>query len=196
MTVKEFTKKYFDSLCIRFPNAKFTIVDDSTIDSKFKDLNIRSSVDNAYREYQSEPDSLPTILNKYLSTLNEIFNPPYKINTNKIVPIIKPIEYLNDIADQVKGMGAKKDVEDVYEKYNDQLIIVYAENTKNNIKYLTQDDIKSLSLNRDSLKPIAIRNLRTHPGNRFRSNPSACPCVLKIEAAGNAVHIHHFSCKK
>ena len=73
VTVKEFTKKYFDSLTNKFPTAKFTIADDSTIESKFHDNDIRISVDNAYKEYQAEPDSLQKVLDKYFRSILQGF---------------------------------------------------------------------------------------------------------------------------
>jgi uncharacterized protein YtpQ (UPF0354 family) len=159
VTVKEFTNQYFDSLTKRFPTAKFTIVDDSTIESKFNDNDIRISIDNAYKEYQAEPDSLPKVLTKYLTVASELYSPKEKISIDRIVPIIKPISYLDDIKSVASKMGATKDIEGVYEKYNDQLIIAYAEDTKNSIRYLTHDDIRALSVSEDSIKQIAIRNL-------------------------------------
>lgn len=159
MTVKEFTKEYFDSLTNRFPAAKFTMIDDSTIQSKFQDEDIRISVDNAYKEYQNEPDSLREILSRYLNVTSEAYNPKEAISINGIIPIIKPVSYLQDIKNAASKMGATKDVEGVYERYNDQLIIVYAEDSKNSIRYLTKEDLQSLSINKDSLKQLSIRNL-------------------------------------
>ncbi len=159
MTTKEFTRAYHDSLSAKFPSAKFKIIDDSTIESSYLKNTIRISADNAFKEYQSEPDSLSKVISKYLSVAGEFYNPKEKVDQNRIVPIIKPISYLEDIKDIAKKMGAVKDIEGVYEKYNNQLIIVYAEDTKSSIRYLTQDDIKSLSINIDSLRSIAINNL-------------------------------------
>ncbi|MEO7044426.1 MAG: DUF1444 family protein, partial [Ferruginibacter sp.] len=77
----------------------------------------------------------------------------------RIVPIIKPVEYLGEIRNVAKKMGGGKNVEGVYEKYNDQLIIVYAEDRKNSIRYLTHEDVKTLAINEDSITTIAIDNL-------------------------------------
>jgi uncharacterized protein YtpQ (UPF0354 family) len=159
ITTKEFTKRYFDSLTNKFPTAKFTIADDSTIEAKFNDNDIRISVDNAYREYTASPDSLRQVLTKYLTVTGELFSSKEKISIDQIVPIIKPISYLDDIRSAAKKMGATKDVEGVYEKYNDQLIIAYAQDAKNSIQYLTHKDLKSLSIKEDSLRKIATSNL-------------------------------------
>lgn len=159
VTLKEFTKKYFDSLTTKFATAKFRIVDDSTIESKFNDNDIRISVDNAYKEYQHNPSSIQKIFSKYLTVTSELYTRREKIDVDRIVPIIKPVSYLDDVRSAAKKMGGGQDVEGVYENYNDQLIIAYAEDTKNSIRYLTHDDLKVLSIKTDSLKSIATRNL-------------------------------------
>jgi len=159
LTEKDFTQLYFNLLKSKFPSVIFSIVDDSTIESKFQGKKIRTSIDNAYREYKLQQDSLQEILDRYVSATSEIFYPKDKIDINRIVPIIKPISYLEDVKEEAKAIGATKDIEGVYQKYNNELIIVYAEDTKNNIQYLARDDLKDLSINIDSLLTIAVKNL-------------------------------------
>jgi len=77
-----------------------------------------------------------------------MFSKRGKINTARIVPIIKPAAWL----DQVKHAA-------VCEKYNDELLITYVEDTENSMRYLTQHDIDSLALNMDLLKSMAVQNL-------------------------------------
>jgi uncharacterized protein YtpQ (UPF0354 family) len=159
VTVREFTQLYVDSLTNKFPAATFRMVDDSTIVSRFQDNDIRIFVDNAYKEYKAEPDSLQKVLSKYLATPTELFSAKAKINIDRIVPIIKPIRYLDEIKNVASEMGPTRDTKGVYERYNDQLIIAYAEDKENTIRYLTHADVKSLSINEDSIKQIAVRNL-------------------------------------
>lgn len=181
-SVKEFTKLYFDSLVSRFPNAKFSIVDDSTIKSRVQENDLTISVDNAFREYKSEPDSLQQVLSKYISVVSELFNPKEKIDIDRIVPIIKPLEYLNGLREKAKNMGATKDIEGVYEKYNDQLIIAYAQDSKSSIRYLLKDDLKTLSINLDSLRAIAARNLNKILTNIQRRSDNG---VYMLTASGD-----------
>ena len=159
LTEKEFTQKYSDSLSARFPDAKFEIIDNNTIESKYKGNTIRILADNAFSDYQSTPDSLRKVLNKYVTVASQLFSPKELISQDNIVPIIKPIEYLNDIQEIANNMGAKKEVETIYEKYNDELIIAYAEDSKSSIRYLTATDMKTLAIDKDSLRSIATRNL-------------------------------------
>jgi uncharacterized protein YtpQ (UPF0354 family) len=159
ISIKEFTKLYFDALLLLFSNAEFTIVNDNAIEGKLDKKNIRILTDNAYKEYEANPNSIGAILNKYVSVGNKLLNAGTVINVNRIVPIIKPREYLEETRMEAEKMGVTKEIDGVYEKYNDQLIIVYAEDTDSDIRYLTQDDLKSLSLNFSSIKELAIKNL-------------------------------------
>jgi uncharacterized protein YtpQ (UPF0354 family) len=158
--VKEFTNKYFDLLKTTYPTAKVNIVDDRTIEVRFKDNAAVISVDNAYKAYQAEPDSLEVILSRYLNVYTSSLNQfDEKITVDKIVPTIKSVSYLESIRETAIKAGGTGDLSCVYEKYNDQLIIAYAIDLKSSVRALTHNDVKSFSLNEDSIKSIAIRNL-------------------------------------
>jgi len=87
-----------------------------------------------------------------------MFSKRGKINTARIVPIIKPTAYLKQVKLMATGTN---DTQGVYEKYNDELVITYAEDTPNSIRYLTRQDVDSLSLSMDSLRSMAIDNLHS-----------------------------------
>jgi uncharacterized protein YtpQ (UPF0354 family) len=93
-------------------------------------------------------DALPNKF--YISASGEIFSKREKINTAGIVPIIKPASCLEQVAPMA-----------VYEKYNNELLITYAEDTGNSIRYLTQQDIDLLALDLDLLRSIAVNNLNS-----------------------------------
>jgi uncharacterized protein YtpQ (UPF0354 family) len=159
MTIKEFTKLYFDALLLLFSNVEFDVINDTTIEGRLNEKSVRIAVDNAYKEYLADPNSLDTVLNKYVAVANKSFAVSAGININRIVPVIKPAKYLEDTRIEAKKMGVTKNADSVFEKYNDQLIIAYAEDTGNDIKYLTPDDLKSLGIKPGSLRQLAIRNL-------------------------------------
>jgi uncharacterized protein YtpQ (UPF0354 family) len=173
---------YYDSLTNKFPTAKFTIVDDSTVEAKIQDYNVRLSADNAYREYRAEPDSLQKVLSRHLASAGALNTINAKISVDRIVPIIKPKSYLEGVNEAAAKMGATKNVEGVYEKYNDQLIIAYAEDTENNIRYLTPKDTASLSINKDSIRSIATRNLGKILTNVQRQGDNG---IYMLTAGGN-----------
>jgi uncharacterized protein YtpQ (UPF0354 family) len=161
LTEGELCHTYLDSLSKQFPEVKFTIIDDRTISSTYQGKEMRSYIDNAYNDYKLTPESLKAILHRYVSSAGDLFNPNFgkHLLLENIVPIIKPVGYLEESQKQAGAMGAKKDIGNVYDKYNDQLIVAYAEDSKNNIRYLLPEELKTLGISRDSLLSVAIDNL-------------------------------------
>jgi len=155
LTEKEFTKVYFDSLSKRLPAVKFVINSDLTITSTNGDKDLLHHLDNAFISYKAEPDSIKEVINRYIAASMDLYSDEKPIVIESILPVIKPSEYLEQINSLNKDGNT---FPMITEKYNEQLIIAYAEDSKNSIKYLTEEDFKTLSISRDSLKVIALRN--------------------------------------
>ncbi|MFT3701773.1 MAG: DUF1444 family protein [Agriterribacter sp.] len=155
MTEKEFAQIYLDSLSKKYPSVKFELNPDLTITSKKGDLDYKHYIDNAFIAYKAEPDSINNFISRYVASTTDLYLNQKSVDIDNIVPVIKPVEYLDEI-NSLKKDG--KSFPMVTEKYNDQLIIAYAEDSKNSIKYLTEDNFKTLSISKDTLKSIALRN--------------------------------------
>lgn len=134
---------------------KFELSGNLLITSRKGDFDYKHYLDNAYNDYKAEPDSIKNVISRYVASASDLYVERSKLNTGNIVPVIKPAEYLNDVSNLGDNGKAFPMLTD---KYNDQLIIAYAEDTKNNIRYLNEDDFKKLGISRDSLKSIALRN--------------------------------------
>lgn len=155
MTEKEFAQVYLDALSKKYPGVSFELNSDLSITAKKGDLDYRHYIDNAFIAYKTEPDSITTIINRYLAATTDLYVDSKTVNVDNIVPVIKPVEYLDEVNILNKD---GKSFPMVTEKYNDQLIIAYAEDSKNSISYLTEDDFKTLSISKDTLKSVALRN--------------------------------------
>ncbi len=170
MSEKEFTKFYLESLEREFPDAGFEITDDLTIVSSYHDMEYLISLDNAYLEYKAQPDSINGIISKYMASYSDVWENDGTIDTERIIPVIKALDYLDMLAE---SNGISKDKLSVaYEKYNDRLIILYAEDKGSNFSYLTNEDLEKASIAKEDLLEYAIRNLvniipevGNHPGD-------------------------------
>jgi uncharacterized protein YtpQ (UPF0354 family) len=76
------------------------------------------------------------------------------ILASNIVPTIKSREWL----DELKGKLAPAGQEPVFDDYNGELVIVYAENTESRIRYLTSGE--KFGVPRDKLRKLAVGNLQ------------------------------------
>ncbi len=59
----------------------------------------------------------------------------------------------------------------MYEKYNDQLVIAYANDLENNIRALSHDDLKSLSITEESVKTIASHRPKSISNRKLSIDP-------------------------
>ena len=160
-TELEFARIYLDSLKKKNPEIVFKLNADLTITSKKDTLEMIHYIDNAYAEYKLAPDSIKSVLSRFTAAATAVYEEMDGINAENIVPVIKPVEYLDYLAEISKDGK----VYQVSDKYNDQLVIVYGLDSKKGINYFNEDEFKTLSIPRDSLKSIALRNLnRILPG--------------------------------
>jgi uncharacterized protein YtpQ (UPF0354 family) len=155
LPVHEYTKQYAEVLIKEFPNVSFSIIDERTIDARYSDNLIRLSVDNAYIAYQSNPDSLPQIMANYITSLRSAINQVDEVTADKIVPVIKPLSYLN----MTTHAGGPKINPGIYETYNDEFMIMYALDLPVNVRGIGESDLTTLGITRESLLEISINNL-------------------------------------
>ena len=157
MSEIEFTKYYKKDLEKIYPKIKYVIIDSLGISGLINGLKYNHYLDNAYLEYVNDQTNLDKIIKKYIESVNELYETKPSVLSNRIVPVIKKWNYLEFIKKQYKTDNYSNFC--VYQKYNEDLIIVYAEDRKNNIYYLNQKDFLNLNIDLDSLSKISITNL-------------------------------------
>lgn len=160
LSEQEFTKIYLDSLNQAYANVKFEIVNDMTIKASYNGKELTKYLYNAYKEYESNPKSLSEILKKHISVSASLFNEKKAIRKENIIPIVKPIEYLDELRRLSKENGEEKEPWVVYENYNEELIIVFGEDTENSIEYFSLERFAELNINKDTLLEISVKNLQ------------------------------------
>jgi uncharacterized protein YtpQ (UPF0354 family) len=138
-----------------FPDVSFSIVDERTIHARYSANLLQLSVDNAYLAYQSNPGSLQQIMASYIASLRSAFAQPHQVTANNIVPVIRPLSYLN----LTMREGGPKVKPGVHEMYNDELVIMYAVDLPANVRGLDEDDLATLGIRKESLLEISINNL-------------------------------------
>ena len=119
-------------------------------------------LDNAYSKYLSDPAGLEEILQKYIAALADMQKKAtaktVAIDRTRIVPIVKDRHWLAEVRKSLKG--GKQAIDNVYEDYNEELMVIFAEDTDNNINYFSPKDLEKLDIPRDKLRELAIENLR------------------------------------
>lgn len=99
------------------------------------------------------------------------------IELSRIIPIIKDHRFVEELSNLTENLD-----DHVYERYNSDLYIFYAVDLESNISYLQKDDLKSLNLEFDQLKNLAICNLNSIIENIERNGNEE---IFMLIAGGN-----------
>ncbi len=179
----EFTREFAWRLGDKVPQNSVEIVQDLQLsyqDGAGKQHTVFLA--NAYAEYRLAPARKDAVIERYLLALLESTVIPPKIDRNRIVPIIKDRTWLQEIRAALKERGAKDVKENVFEVYNDDLVILYAEDSPKSIRYLTPEDLKGLEIRLEELKELALNNLK---GLLTKIEIKTGPLVSMVVADGN-----------
>lgn len=118
---------------------------------------------NSYNTYLLNPNNLAYVLKQFGAAMLETARTMgATIDTGRILPIIKDAHFLQEVQQQAmkaRGMGTEMPRQ-VCEPYNSELVILYAEDTPRNIRYLTQESLSDLHLDIPQLRKLARENLQ------------------------------------
>ncbi|RYE14206.1 MAG: DUF1444 family protein [Sphingobacteriaceae bacterium] len=157
LSAEEFANKYLLELKKSNPSVEYSLAPDLSVNARYRGGEYSHFPDNAYREYLLEPDSIEQVLSKFTQTANELYDEKQEVNINKIVPVIKPADFIAE----VKKLTATKDSATssiAFNDYNNELSILYAEDKENSLDYLTKDKLKQLHISQDSILSLALKN--------------------------------------
>jgi uncharacterized protein YtpQ (UPF0354 family) len=108
-----------------------------------------------YRQYEREPKLFGEIVDVYVAALTEQPVAPSMPDPARIVPVVKDRQWLADNMRGLKERGV--DVHLVYDDLNQDLVVVYAEDSENRVRYLMSNE--ELPVPREQLRELALANL-------------------------------------
>jgi uncharacterized protein YtpQ (UPF0354 family) len=161
MTPTEFTQKIAERLRENAPTISISTVADLQLTIKTADGHESTAfLDNAYNTYKMDPANVSEVIQTFITSFTESINEKEQpADRNLIVPVIKDRPWLEDIRNGLSSRGAKKVPDLVFEDFNSDLVIVYAEDTPSKIRYLNPDQLQKLGIDRSELRKIACENL-------------------------------------
>jgi uncharacterized protein YtpQ (UPF0354 family) len=161
---EQFTKEYAASLQSVAPEVTFKIAGPLEVRAVGKTGGETTCfLANAYTDYKARPADKADVIKRYTGSFVEALHSAGAsdaIDTKRIVPVIKDKAYLQEVKDSLKARGADvSKMNQVFEEYNSELVIVYAEDTPSSMRYFNVDDLKKTGLQRSDLRPLAVKNL-------------------------------------
>jgi uncharacterized protein YtpQ (UPF0354 family) len=183
LSPSQFTAKFVAALAAASPSTKVTVKGSLELQVEPQGAATQSMfLDNAYRTYAQDPKVFDELLNRYVASMLEIGKDSDRIDRSRVIPIVKDRGWLVEIAQSLKGHGLKSGPDHVFDEFADDLVVVYAEDTPKNIRYLTQAGLKDSGLTQSELRPLAVQNLgRILPKIQIHKGP----VISMVTAGGN-----------
>jgi len=174
-----FTEEFARALTPAMPSA--TVKVEGELRLSIKDasgLERTLFLSNPYQEYALDPQRFGDIVKRFIAAMLQSDKTHAKLDRSRIVPVIKDRKWLSDLQQTLKAQG--KEQEHLSESFNDELIIVYAEDDPTRMRYLSAHE--DIGVGRQELRALAVENLlRILPKIEMRSGDH----VLLISAGGD-----------
>jgi uncharacterized protein YtpQ (UPF0354 family) len=156
----DFTKLVAAKLAELDPKLKVTVAGPLEVDysNEKTEKPFKSYLNNAYQQYKNGED-LSAIVEKYAkSSIQTLVT--VKPDLNNIVPVVKDSNYIKEVTASLKAQGASSQQIDFYSvPYAEGLVIMYAVDTPENIRYIGRTDFEKLGTPEAELRKKAIQNL-------------------------------------
>ena len=178
LTPPAFTQEFARALARTRPSANVSVAGDLKLMIKETDGLVRNiHLNNAYNEYKLDPQRFDDLV----ATFSAIFSQPSKeagLDRTRIIPVIKDRQWLDELHNTLKAKGVAQ--QHLAERFNDELVIVYAQDDPNRMRYLTTQE--DFGLSRAELRALAVENLkRVLPKIELRGDDE----VMLMSAGGN-----------
>ncbi|MFN3580727.1 MAG: DUF1444 family protein [Pseudomonas sp.] len=156
-----FMREFIGALSVSEPSAAAQPVSESEVRVVLSgDREYTVYLDNAYATYLLSPETREEIINMYvesavgLPTFSET-----EINPAHIIPIVKDRSWLVELQGVAQAHGENELLNYVYEDLNEDLLILFAEDTPTSIRYLTEKNLKDSNIEAAGLRDRAVDNL-------------------------------------
>jgi len=174
LTIQSFAERYIQAAKKKYPDIKVTKKSDNEIVFKLKDSEQIAYLDNAYLSYKNEPAELDAIIENHVGLLGQLLNKQdFALSKSKIFPVIKDVNYVNQVGEVMKNKGNEDAPQLVMEQLNSYLYVLYVFDTETSMRFMTTKDLAELKLKQAELRALAKNNLKAAiPNLRLDGDPA------------------------
>jgi uncharacterized protein YtpQ (UPF0354 family) len=161
LSPNDFTAEYSEYLQARTTNLQVKI--DRELELRLVKPNgtnvYRQFLGNAYDIYKADPTKKAEVMERYAgSCLAGIATMTAPLERTRIVPMVKNRDWLDEVKKAAAHSGKKSGT--IFEDLNPDLIVVYAEDFPDNMRFLTPPLLETAAIDRKELRELACNNLR------------------------------------
>jgi uncharacterized protein YtpQ (UPF0354 family) len=157
LTPPAFTQEFARALARTRPSAKVSVAGDLKLTIKETDGLVRNiHLNNAYNEYKLDPQRFDDLVATFSAIFSQSASKQAGLDRTRIIPVIKDRQWLDELHNTLKAKGVAQ--QHLADRFNDELVIVYAQDDPNRMRYLTTQE--DFGLSREELRSLAIANLK------------------------------------
>jgi uncharacterized protein YtpQ (UPF0354 family) len=157
LSPQAFTQEFARALTAAMPSSTIFVKGDLQLSIRdASGLDRTVFLNNAYKDYSLDPKRFAEIVKIFAASMRQSDAAQGKLDRSRIVPVIKDRQWLLDLDRTLKAQG--KGQEHLSESFNNELVIVYAEDDPTRMRFLTTDEAPDVS--RHALRALAVGNLR------------------------------------
>ena len=157
LTPPAFTQEFARALARTRPSANVSVAGDLKLTIKEMDGLVRNiQLNNAYNEYKLDPQRFDDLVATFSAIFSQSASKEAELDRTRIIPVIKDRQWLDELHNTLKAKGVAQ--QHLADRFNDELVIVYAQDDPNRMRYLTTQE--DFGLSREELRSLAIANLK------------------------------------
>ena len=157
LTPQAFTEEFARALTRALPSSSVSVAGDLKLTMKEANgVNRTVQLNNAYNEYKLDPQRFGDIVETFSAMFSQPASKEAGLDRTRVVPVIKDRQWLDELHYTLKGRGVAQ--QHLAEPFNKELVIVYALDDPNRMRYLTTQE--DFGLSRAELRALAIENLK------------------------------------
>jgi uncharacterized protein YtpQ (UPF0354 family) len=157
LTPPAFTQEFARALARTRPSANVSVAGDLKLTIKETDGLVRNiQLNNAYNEYKLDPQRFDDLVATFSAIFSQSASKEAELDRTRIIPVIKDRQWLDELHNTLKAKGVAQ--QHLADRFNDELVIVYAQDDPNRMRYLTTQE--DFGLSREELRSLAVANLK------------------------------------
>jgi len=163
LSERDFTGEFADALTVSAPEFSVEIVQDLELHITAPSGNESTQfLNNVYISYESDPDAKDELIREFVAAAIATTEPRTKdVDKSRIVPVIKDRAWLDEIRQSLLTRDSEEPPEQVWEDYNQDLVIVYVEDSAKTMRYFSPGLLEAAQIDRKDLRSLACKNLLT-----------------------------------
>ena len=157
LTPPAFTQEFARALARTRPSSNVSVAGDLKLTIKETDGLVRNiQLNNAYNEYKLDPQRFDDLVATFSAIFSQSGSKEAGLDRSRIIPVIKDRQWLDELHNTLKAKGFAQ--QHLADRFNDELVIVYAQDDPNRMRYLTTQE--DFGLSREELRSLAVANLK------------------------------------